>query len=161
MGTSIYWYAEKKNAQGQWEFACADCYPTRDIEDESFTIDCNYRLFSWLGGERDYFNISPIAAERAVPEDALYNKDHFFEFSIGSNSLSWVAVSELVNFNYDATYKEILLNGKNDLLLGQDGVYTPPIPIIRSYREAFGAEWFIFLDRLIATGASRMIFGFD
>lgn len=159
MGTDIYWYAEKKNAQNKWEFACADYTPQAGVEDDNFTINRNYRLFHWLGGvPRGTFTIAPFAAERGIPNDTSWDHN---TYGVGASYRSWVDVAELVKFDYDGTYGEIDEPSVRTLVRDTNGVFALTEAEKMSCREAFRPEWFEFLNKLVATGAQRMLFGFE
>jgi len=60
MGCDIHSHAERRNADGNWEYLA-------DIRPFNWR---NYGLFGWLADVRNYSAIKPIADGRGVPEDA-------------------------------------------------------------------------------------------
>ncbi len=152
MGCDIHSFAEKKNAQGQWEV----------IPDFEPFEDRNYALFGWLADVRNYSGLTPIAERRGIPEDASFEvKDDYEAWDCDAHSASWLSIEELLAFDYDASCEDRRVTRQTSY--GWDGGCTcePGEGRQTTYREMFGQDFFNDLDKLKELGAERIIFWFD
>ena len=97
MGCDIHIYTERRSAEGYERVKDARFSEGPDPFDWRA-----YGMFGFLAGVRNYSDITPIAEPRGVPGDMSSETAGEYEmWSGGSHSASWLAVSELVAFDYD------------------------------------------------------------
>jgi len=152
MGCDIHAYAEKM-AGGGWVHV-ADIHP----------FDCrDYGLFGFLAGVRNYSAVTPIAVPRGIPKDASqYVREQYEYWDTNAHSASWLLVSELASFDYDAMMEDrrcTRQTGPNCWDGGQTA--DPGDGKNMTYREFLGRHFFTDLRRLQDAGAERVVFWFD
>lgn len=120
----------------------------------------NYSVFGFLADVRNYSAVPPISQPRGVPPDINYSEDDVDY--IGDHSFSWLSVAELVAFNYDVLLEDRRVTrqiGPNFW----DGGATADQGGGRmiTFRKFLEESFFNDLERLVASGAERIVFGFD
>lgn len=123
----------------------------------------NYFMFGFLAGVRNYSGITPISNRRGVPEDASSEAaGSITGWDIDGHSHSWLTVTELMSFDYDASVEDRRYTGMDPRGF-MSGALTadPGNGEITTWREALGQAFFDDLKRLEAEGADRVVFWFD
>jgi hypothetical protein len=136
MGCDIHSRAERK-VDGKWEIINPGYEPFgwRD-----------YRVFAFLAGVRNTFDIPPLSPPRGLPDDIADDGDDNY---LGDHSFSWLAVQELLDFDYDQPAE-----------IGPESCHSKP-DWFTTWRELFGKRFFVDLKTLELIGAERIVFGFD
>jgi hypothetical protein len=142
MGCDIHSRAERK-LNGRWEIVPHRAYAFSP-EWEPFE-ERNYRVYAFLAGVRNTFDITPIALPRGLPYDQPLGKGEY----LGDHSFSWLLVAELLAFNYDAQVD-----------VGPNSCYPKP-DWFTTWRAILGPIFFKDLAKLQSIGAERIVFGFD
>lgn len=153
MGCDIHSHAERRNADGKWE----------DMPDLSPFDWRNYGLYAFLADVRNYSKVAPIAERRGIPGDASAGvRGHHESWELDAHSSSWLSLSELEAFNYDASMEDRRV-GRQVSANFYDGSWTAPEGEghATTYREFLGEGYFDELARLKAAGAERIVFWFD
>lgn len=124
----------------------------------------NYGVFGFLAGVRNYSGIAPISEPRGLPADIA--APHGDEHWLGDHSFSWLSVSELEAFDYDALAEDRRYTGRITLPSGGSiisGACTaePGNGKVMTWREFLGSDFFRDLEELKRIGADRVAFGFD
>lgn len=139
MGTDIHIVAQKKTEKG-WD----------DIKFCPFDWR-SYGMFGFLAGVRNYSAVPSISQPRGLPDD--FSSQVMDDY----HSMSWLSVSELLAFNYDAEFEDrrVMING--------DGGCTakPGGGEVTTFRNFLGGQFFHDLDKLRDLGADRIVFWFD
>lgn len=124
---------------------------------QDFFKNRDYSVFAFLAGVRNRDNIIPISPPRGLPEDLKCPEfEYQGGFDVGQNherdhmvslfgtddlhNISWLTTEELVNFNYARP-----INSR----------------LCINYKVYLGPWYFEELDRLVASGETRIVFGFD
>lgn len=147
MSCDITCYAERHTPDG-WE-AVAGFEPF---------VNCSYGVFGFLAGVRDLSNIKPICGQRGFPPDASPEATISYEHMAGvSHSASWVEVSTLVDFDYDAEVQD----RRNEEGATGSFAWEDEATEVPSYREFLGEVYFKDLLQLKSAKADRVVFWFD
>lgn len=145
MGCDIHLIGQRHNGT-EWE----------TVETAAFGYR-SYALFGFLADVRNYSAVKPISEERGRPEDFSDDDD-----ALGDHSFSWLSVSELLAFNYDAMtedrrcQRQIGPNAWTGAATCESGEGKA-----MTYREFLGEKFFNDLSSLVADGIERIVFGFD
>lgn len=153
MGCDIHSYAERKNADGQWEM----------VPDLRPFDSRNYGVFGFLAGVRNYSALTPISDPRGFPPDANARVAADYEsWSTDAHSASWLSVDELAAFDYDAICEDRRVT-RQISPNHYDGGCTcyPGEGKKQTYREFLGGWFFDDLKKLQEAGAERVVFWFD
>lgn len=152
MGCDIHIYAEKKGDDGKYHNLPGD-----------LEFNANYGVFGFLAGVRNYSAVTPISEPRGIPDDASETvKEEFIDWEGDAHSESWLAVSELTEFDYGQlmedrrVMKQIGINTWS----GQE-TCEPGHGFMMTYRDFLGLEFFKLLAALQAYDADRIVFWFD
>jgi len=163
MGCNIHAYIEIKK-EDNWDSLSEPIFKLdhydKKAPGETHTVTPfkyrNYGLFGFLADVRNYSCIPPIVTRRGVPESP--SMEFAREYERGRHSFSWIAASELLSFNYDASFEDRRdMNGNSDTLAEGEGV-------IVTYREFLGARYFDDLEAIRRLGDPtnvRLVFCFD
>ncbi len=152
MGCDIWTSAQARGPDGKW-VECAG-----DYQKGKFCMPFDWRqygMFAFLAGVRNRWNVPTIAPPRGLPDDmpdeygpicASIDDDEPFKRDnwIGDHSFTWLTVGELVSFDYNQTFPSPEKGGT-----------------ITSLREFLGPDFFLDLEALKASGAERVVMGFD
>lgn len=156
MGTDIHSYVERQRG-GTWRrvrWGVADAVGRgKGPFDERA-----YAVFGWLAGVCNYSAVPPVALPRGLPADCSRTVQAAYDrWKCDHHDASWLAVHELVDFDYEATVE--------DRWAGRGGLTLPPGAGRQvSYRHLLGQRFFRDLDRLehMNTKApTRVVFWFD
>ena len=149
MGTDIHVTVQLETNSG-YEDINLDFYPFDNR---------NYGVFGFLADVRNYSHVPPISPRRGYPTGyEIRDGDDHYDY----HSASWLTVNELANFNYDTefedrrTMKEVFpghFNGAWDAGEGNGRITT--------FRAFLMPSFFDDLEKLIKSGASRIVFDFD
>lgn len=119
----------------------------------------SYGMYAFLAGVRNYSGIQPIAPLRGLPSDLALDDDNEWP---GDHSYSWLLVSELLKFDYDALMEDRRVTKQISPNVWDGGVIAEVgVGRITTYREFLGKRFFDDLEELKAVGAERIVFGFD
>jgi hypothetical protein len=115
-------------------------------------------MYGFLADVRNYSAIPPITPQRGLPHDVAGGDDA----DLGKHSHSWLSLSELLAFDYDAPVEDrrIRVQLAPDFWSGA-GTAEPGGGEMTTYRGFLGEEFFADLEKLKAAGAERIVFGFD
>ncbi|MEV5391909.1 hypothetical protein [Nocardia farcinica] len=151
MGCDIYAYVEQRpRGTHTWEHQA-------DIKVFDWR---SYRLFGWLGDVRNESAVPPIAAYRGLPADVSNHVRRDREvWEPDGYGVSWVAVTELLEFDYDATFEDRYVNTD-----GRGITVGPGEGTLTTYREFLGPAFFEELAQLAGLERqreTRVVFWFD
>lgn len=156
MGCDIHAYVETRPPGIRvWEYEP----DVRVFHRDEFRL---YRLFGWLGDVRNDSAVPPIAARRGLPDDVSdeVREERYEEWGDDAHDPSWVSVTELLAFDYNAVMEDrrvsLTGDGSNTCPVGEGRVMT--------YREFLGSWFFEDLARLRALekrSDTRVVFWFD
>lgn len=151
MGCDIHSYAEKR-VNGEWEQVGIAPFDWR-----------NYGMYGFLAGVRNYSGVPPIAPLRGLPDDASAAvKEESETWDGDGHSHSWLAVAELLAFNYDAPVEDRRVTRKVGVNSWSGGMTcNPGEGEATTFRAFLGDEFFADLERLKEANAERVIFWFD
>lgn len=153
MGCDIHVYAEKKGQSGEFE----------PVDDLSVFEDRNYGAFGFLANVRNYSAIAPISSLRGVPADASdETKEAYRDWDCDAHSASWLSVSELVDFDYEAKCED----RRCTIQIGPKcwdggGTCEPGAGKTQTYRQFLGDGFMDDVQALKDSGADRIVFWFD
>lgn len=111
MGTDIHFFAERKNANGQWECMHDEDPKWGGLDESIFYSRRNYDLFSILADVRNGFGFAgvptgtkfnPIDTDRGMPDDASPGVQEQWD-SRGEHTPSWLLLSEILSYDWDQT----------------------------------------------------------
>ena len=146
MGSDIYTKAERRNETGEWE-CIPDLAPFKNRD---------YGTFGFLANVRNYYEVSPIAERRGIPDDVSEEVAEYYEdCNSFARSASWLTVSELDAFDYNAIIEDRRFIRKSDVTC------DPGEGVMRTYRDFLGKMFFDDLKKLKEAGAERIVFWFD
>jgi hypothetical protein len=153
MGCDIHSHAERKNARDEWEI----------INDFKPFEWRRYGLFGFLADVRNYSRVPPIAERRGIPDDSsLYVAEDYEDEGEDAHSASWLLVSELMSFNYDACFEDRRETRELEPNLRSSACTSSPGSGRKTtYREFLGEDFFDELRNIQSSGAERIIFWFD
>jgi hypothetical protein len=63
-------------------------------------------MFGWLADIRNYSMVEPIAARRGLPADLSEEMSVVESLTRDVSGHSWLSLSELLNFDYEATFED-------------------------------------------------------
>ena len=151
MGCDIHTSCER-NVNGRWIAV--------NVNPEAFDWR-SYGLFGFLADVRNYSFVPPLAPQRGVPSDVCPETiDHI---GLGDyHSCSWIAMSELLSFDYDKTFED----RRTTAQIAPNAWYGAADAgkgngFITTFRDFLGRGFFEELKRLQAAGVERIVFGFD
>lgn len=152
MGCDIHIYAEKKYGD---EFVAIPNF-------EPFG-DRSYGVFAFLACVRNYSGVEPIAEARGLPADASNDvRTEYQQWEGNAHTPSWLLVSELASFDYDATIEDRRYTQQIGPNVYDGGATCEPgRGKIMTWREFLGGRFFSNLESLKALGADRVVFWFD
>lgn len=136
MGSYITCYSEKKDKDGKYHSADY-------LEKLSYQ---SYNLFGFLCNRRNYAMIPGISCEsRGLPDDASDELKKYYEddSECFTNSVSWVTVEELNQYNYNRLY------------------FNQRDKIVETVRETLRERYFKALEHINAEGIDRVVFWID
>lgn len=137
MGCDIHGFSEKL-VNGKWS----------SVGDTPFKYR-SYGLFGFLANVRNYSKVPSVKYVREYPSDASVKQSAYWdEF----HSATYVMMSDLNAFDYDATFEDRRSNG-DTLPVGSGEITT--------YREFLGCWFFEELEQLNQIGAERIVIYFD
>lgn len=153
MGCDIHSHAERKSANGKWE----------KVPDLQPFSSRDYGTFGFLAGVRNYSDLTPLAEQRGIPEDASPEVSEDYEgWGSDAHSASWLSVAELSAFDYDAQCEDRRVTRQIAPNLFSGGcICEPGEGKQQTYREFLGKWFFEDLQKLQDAGAERVIFWFD
>lgn len=151
MGCDIHSHAERRNENGDWEkLPGFEPFGRR-----------SYSVFGFLADVRNYSGIPPIAEKRGVPEDISTAVRDSYDDS-DAHSASWLAVSELAAFDYDAPCEDRRVTRQIGHNAWNGGcTCAPGEGQMTTFREFLGDSYFADLQKLKVAGAERVVFWFD
>jgi hypothetical protein len=119
----------------------------------------NYRVYGFLAGVRNYSAVKPIAEQRGLPADIIF--DASGGPYLGYHSFSWLSVAELEAIDYDEMMENRRVTRVSASVI--DGACTANAGDgkVMTYREFLGASFFADIAELRRIGADRVAFGFD
>lgn len=149
MGCDIHSYAERRDAN-EWE--CIDAITPFSHR--------SYSVFGFLAGVRNYSAITPIAMPRGLPMDVsrvVATVYEVYAYVGDAHTASWLLISELTKFNYDALCED------RQVMINRDGSQTcaPGGGKVMSYRKFLGPHFFADLSAAQVAGTERIVFWFD
>jgi hypothetical protein len=148
MGADIHCYAERRKMDGTWEhIPDIDCLSHR-----------SYGKFGFLANVRHYSAVPPLALPRGLPSDVSLSLANQYEDLEGyAHTPSWLSLSELMSFNYDALFEN------RRVMINNNGGCTcePGTGEMITYRAFLGEGFQDELRQLQAIGAERIVFWFD
>jgi len=153
MGCDIHSWAERKTGTG---FA-----PVSDVvfSEGAAPFDWrSYGMFGFLADVRNYSAVPSIAPRRGFPLDASEEvKNDFEHWESDAHSASWISVSELAAFDYDAPLEDrrIMRNGNGGCTC------EPGEGEMTTFRDFLGPSFFRDVAILQRAGADRVVFWFD
>jgi hypothetical protein len=151
VGCDIHCYAEQK-VRGGWRMMRGK-YPIRRRD---------YRIFAFLADVRNDEGIPPIAQPRDLPDDISDGVVAGFEKCDDAHSISWLSVSELLDYDYDriVTVEErrAVMASHHEYWGG--AVMAEEVEAV-AVRELLGKDFFDELQELKTCGAERIVFWFD
>lgn len=158
MGCDIHIYTERKSADGYERVNDAKFIEGPDPFDWRA-----YGMFGFLAGVRNYSEVTPIAEPRGVPVDMSAEAAGEYEVLAGyAHSASWLAVSELVAFDYDRLMEDRRVTVRRPSGVIDGGATAEPGGGQEmTYREFLGPDFFEDLKTLSEIGADRVVFWFD
>ncbi|WP_262265532.1 hypothetical protein [Microvirga yunnanensis] len=120
-----------------------------EVVPDLWPFDCrDYSIFGFLADVRNYSAVRPISEPRGIPRDAV-DRDWWDDH----HSCSWLSTDELLAFDYDQVIEDRRGRGRETVEPGEGKMMT--------YREFLGEGFFDDLEELKASGAERIVFGFD
>jgi hypothetical protein len=147
MGCDIHSYAEKKT-DNRWKM----------IPDLNPFDWRSYGMYGFLANVRNYSAVPPISEPRGLPDDASEDvKDKKEYWDTDAHSASWLSLTELLGFDYDAPLEDrrVMRNGNGGCTCEPgEGKKT-------TYREFLGTSFFDDIEKLKSEGAERIVFWFD
>jgi hypothetical protein len=154
MGCSLHAHAERRNYHGNW-------LKVPHLTPFNWR---NYGFYGWLAGVRNHSAMTPMAADRGLPEDASESvaREFYDYWESDAHSVSWVTVAELLAFDYDAPCED-----RRARLVVDGNVWVAPVALgpgdgqVQTYRAFLGEDYFRDLEALKAAGAERVVFWFD
>ena len=147
MGCDIHAHAEHKIGGAWRHVAIAPPFDWRD-----------YGVFGFLADVRNYSGVPPISAPRGFPDDASAETKADYEcWGCDGHTPSWLSVTELLAFDYDAPMEDrrVARNG--------DGGCTcdPGTGEATTFRVFLGDGFVEEVKRLQSAGVERVVFWFD
>lgn len=151
MGCDIHVQAERK-VDGKWEIVPGPFFDWR-----------GYNVFAFLAGVRNYSAIAPISQPRGLPSDYVENDGDYDNNACGGDhSYSWLSLDELLAFDYDAmTEDRRYTRQEGPNFWNGAATAEPGAGKVMTYREYLDEGFFEELKKLKASGAERIVFGFD
>lgn len=154
MGCSIHTHAERRDCQGNW----------LKIPNLTPFNWRNYGFYGWLVGVRNHSAMAPLAAARGLPDDASESvrREYRDYWESDAHSVSWVAVTELLAFDYEAPCED-----RRARLVVDGNTWVAPATLasgdghVQTFRAFLGEDYFRDLATLAAAGAERIVFWFD
>jgi hypothetical protein len=153
MSGDIHTHAERRDATGTW----------RKVPDLVPFSWRSYAIHGWLADVRNHSALPAIAARRGLPPDLSKEvARNYLGWEDFAHNMSWVGVSELLEFDYDATWHDRKGQHIHDAdpwltRLVAESDHRP----VRTFREILGDAFFYDLEALRAVGAERVVFWFD
>lgn len=140
MGCDIHAYPERKTEKG---FVIVD-----NINPFRYR---NYGIFGFLAGVRNYSEVTPIAEQRGLPNDAsiMVINEYLQRCGIEAHSASWLTIEELHNFDYNQPMED-----RRNAFGEEDGEKT-------TFRDFLGKDFFKDIHDMKAAGVDRIVFWFD
>lgn len=176
MGADIHSFAEVRT-NGKWQRVDEKIFTAYGDDKTSGPFETrNYGVFGFLADVRNYSCCQPISQRKGLPDDSEWlnevEHDEFYgdsshkqDFQENYHSLSWLALKELVDFDYEQTFwdrrvtKQTGPNSWNGAALADEGEGE-----VITYRQHLGEGFFNDLEVLKTLGAVedvRIVFGFD
>lgn len=172
MGCDIHSRAQVKTPDG-WKTVTAPIFPSDNPElfkdgseywnkptVEPFSWR-SYGMFAFLANVRNYSYVLSISEPRGLPEDMPSYDPYDSSFEYGDHSFSWLSLKELLDFDYDAEFKDrrCMSDGSGAADAGPgNGVKT-------TFRKFLGPLFFRDLAIISAlqfpVESIRVVFGFD
>ncbi len=143
MGADINMFAERQRGD-QWEFVAG-------VSPFGYR---SYGIVGFLADVRNYSAVKPIDAPRGLPKDASPEaRDHLED----CYACTWLSTAELLAYDFDQIIEDrrVMRDGNGGCTCEPGEGQTMPL------REFLGLGFFEDLERLRASGAQRIVFGFD
>ncbi len=142
MGCDIHSVAEKRREDGTWQA----------VENVGFNGCYSYKVFAFLAGVRNSFDVPPISEPRGIPTDVAVHAPVDCEpWGFGyAHSSSWLSVEELEAFDYEREFARWV--GRSDF----ENEFE-----MTTYKRFLGSWFFENLAEMKAAGAERVVFWFD
>ncbi len=159
MGCDIHSFAEVKNKSGKWKRVTKYIFKGDGKSPEPFGWR-SYGLFGFLADVRNVSFVPCITNERrGWPDDTIELPEW------GTHSDTWITLSELLNFNYDAVFEDRrgakqITSGLIDCAADMGGGNGNKI----TFREFLGESFFVDLEILKTLGEPedvRVVMSFD
>ena len=155
MGCDIHSYAEKKVGD-KWEVIPY-------LIDETFLYWRSYRVFGWLAGVRNYFDVTSIAPVRGIPIDASSEvREKLEEWGLDAHTASWISLDEFLAFDYNSPVEDCRVTRQIASGVWSGGKTCPKGQgQVMTWKEFLGGDVIADLQKLQEGGAERIIFWFD
>ncbi|MCK9447315.1 hypothetical protein M0Q50_10730 [bacterium] len=161
MGCDIHTYVEVRE-NDIWEYFYVKIFSYTDYNRGYIKNSCcdpfgwrSYTMFSFLGDVRNYNGIQPIKDNIGLPKDISKDvKEIELQDSDDNHSHSYITLKELIEYDYDISYKST--NYTDGDLLTEDDIYVP--------RDNLNDLFFIHIEELKQLGEPddvRIVFWFD
>ena len=155
MSCDIHLHTQKRDKEGNWE--------TVEVKSRLSILDCNYNVFAFLAGVRNYSGILPISEPRGLPGEYLQSTDDWLNSNNPDiHSTSYLLMSELLSFDYDQPMED-----RRCIRLTRTGAFDggctcePGGGKMTTYRDYLGERYFKDLKTLKDAEVERIVFGFD
>jgi hypothetical protein len=147
MGCDIHAHAERKTTGGY------------ELVPDVVPFDWrSYGMYGFLAGVRNYSAVPSIAERRGLPDDMSAGaREEYEHWELDAHSASWLALDELLAFDYDRPLEDrrVMRNGDGGCTCDAgEGEMT-------TFREFLGPAFFDDLDALKEARADRVVFWFD
>lgn len=176
MGATVQTVVEQFDGES-WHLSESLIFPVPNAEQDHrgySETDCpfedqNYAVFAFIGGYRNYFDLTPIAEDRCLPEDHqsvetvgfgghTVMESRYAGIFPDDIDYAWVTAAELLNFDYEQSFEDRRdYDGMGYMVEKGKGRQT-------TYRELLGENFFNDLEVLRSLenpDHTRIVFAFS
>ena len=154
MSTNITVVAQRRDENGKWQEV-----PSDDLFDY-----CDYNVFGWMAGVRNYSAVTPLAEPRGLPPDwrvkevtGTFRDGWDWDIFEDHGCCSWYTTDELMAVDYDQVVED------RRVMINNNGGCTCPSGegVAMTLREFLGETVVNEFMSLRERGIERIVFGFS
>jgi hypothetical protein len=121
--------------------------------------------YAFLADVRNHWGLTPISRPRGLPSDSSdMARELYGDTGLDAHTASWLMITELDQFDYDATVQDkartVEIDGHLYYDLGGQLMDAEPART-KTYRQFLGEEFLAEVRRLKAMNAERIVFWCD